>query len=88
MPHRLVLYAHRNEPDLLGLGLLVLLLIVKGVCHYLLNQKFECKLRRNSGYPIVFQNFLKVFNIPFYNYSDQLAPGVMRFADFAYICEL
>ena len=44
---RLELYAHRNEPDLIGLGLLILLLIVKGVCHYLLNQKFECNLRRH-----------------------------------------
>ena len=33
---RLELYAHRNEPDLLGLGLLILLLIE--LCHYLLKQ--------------------------------------------------
>ena len=34
---RLELYAHRNEPDLLGLGLLILLLIER-VYHYLLKQ--------------------------------------------------
>ena len=31
---RLVLYAHRNNPNLRGLGLLILLLIIKSVCHY------------------------------------------------------
>ena len=30
---RLVLYAHRSNPDLLGLGLLILL-IVERACHY------------------------------------------------------
>ena len=55
---RLELYAHRNEPDLLGLGLLILLLIIKGVCHYLLNQKFGCKLGRKSENAMeYFRNF-------------------------------
>ncbi len=31
---RLELYARRNNPDLGGLGLLVLLLIIDCVCHY------------------------------------------------------
>ncbi len=30
---RLVLYAHRNNPGLIALGLLVLLLVINGVCH-------------------------------------------------------
>ena len=58
---RLVLYAHRNEPDLIGLGLLILLLIIKGVCHYFVNQKFDCNLRRKSGDARVFLIFLNPF---------------------------
>ncbi len=57
---RLELYAHRNEPDLIGLGLLILLLIVKGVCHYLLNQKFEGNLRRKSEDASIFFIFFHV----------------------------
>ena len=60
---RLELYAHRNKPDLIGLGLLILLLIIKGVCHYLLNQKFECKLKRRFH---KCKTFLKFFHNLFY----------------------
>ena len=84
MPHRLELYAHRSNPDLLGLGLLILLVERITVCHYLQNQKFECKLRRRFQ---KCKTFLKIFHNLLYNtpsFADLIGESPILLPDLAF----